>query len=107
MNRKLSLNEEATRRMIEQEYGWKSTEDKELLMETLKSLWGKDRPMGDKTLNNPEVMNKYMKAMYPDRHTPFEVTSLTREELEFEMNECIKKEDYEGAVIYRDKLKEI
>ena len=107
MNRKLSLNEEATRKLIEQEYGWKSTEEKELLMETLKSLWGKDKPMTHNSINNPDALNGYMETMYPGRHTPIEVTPLTRDEVEFEMNECIKKEDYEGAVIFRDKLKEM
>jgi excinuclease UvrABC helicase subunit UvrB len=107
MNRKLSLNEEATRRMIEQEYGWKTTEEKELLMMTLKSLWGKDKPMEHNTMNNPEVLNKYMETMYPGRHTPIDVNPWTLSELEDEMNKCIKTEDYEGAAKYRDEIKKL
>jgi len=107
-DRKINLDEESARRMIEESYGSRSGEEKGLLMKTLISLWGKDKPMGEDTMNNPDVMNNYMEKMFPNRHEKFDIVDRrTIPELEMEMNYCVEKEDYEGAAECRDRIKEL
>ena len=100
MNRgKLNLNEEAVRKMLQEEGYGDSPEEIELLMKTMKQLWGKDKPMGHNTMNNPDVYDNYMKAWGYSVPTREEYS---KEELQEQMNMAVEAEDYMEAARLRD-----
>lgn len=97
--RKLKLNEDKLNKYLCKE-GY-NKEDQEAIRASMKALFGGDRPMTDKSINNPDKFDKYF---VNTGVRPREKKQHTREELVEMLNLAVSTERYEDAAKIKKEL---